>query len=330
MDGTFLTRQHGKQRSTFETKYLERFGTGEDRVGLPGLSPQLVEKRREMETANRQLEDARNKFETWKTNFQRKKREIEEKETRLSEQKQQLDAFTRQQMIALEKAKKRESEELEQTKAIDAQLKSLMEEEQQLKKQNDQLRGELDALQQCANYLQSVVDACSSFDSIESILNRHQSLASIRSEYLEKYKDLMAKYGTDERELGKQLEIRRSHLVDGTMKYNEGIARVNQVRKRNEYRRTTLVKDVQRIEDKNVELSAIKTSLRTIYDRALARSTSTADQIQKVKGAAVAEDGMLQYIENRFNDLKEIIEDKKVVYVQTPPGPFGQSPARTA
>ena len=29
---------------------------------------------------------------------------------------------------------------------------------------------------------------------------------------------------------------------------------------------------------------------------------------------------MLEYIENRFNDLKDIIEDKKVVYKQQPPG----------
>jgi hypothetical protein len=41
---TFLTRPPGKQKSSFEMKYLERFGTGESRVGLPGLSPQLVEK----------------------------------------------------------------------------------------------------------------------------------------------------------------------------------------------------------------------------------------------------------------------------------------------
>jgi uncharacterized coiled-coil protein SlyX len=320
MDHTFMTRPHGKQRSAFEAKYLERFGTtGENRVGLPGLSPQLVEKQREMEKTNAQLEDARNKFESWKTNFQRKKKEIDEKQQQLAEQKRHLDAFTTQQMAALEKAKKRESEEIEQARLIDAQLRTLQEEEQALKAENDQLRAELDTLQPCADYLQTVVEACPQFDNIEAILNRHQSLAATRAEYLQKYQDLMQHYGSDEAALAQQLEARRSHLIDYTMKYNEGIARVSQARKQNEYRRTTLIKDVQRIEDKNVELSAIKTSIRTIYNRAIARSTSTADQIQRSKGGQISEEAMLEYIENRFNDLKDIIEDKKVVYIQPPP-----------
>jgi myosin heavy subunit len=329
VDRTFLTRPHGKQKSSFEMKYLERFGTAADgRVGLPGLSPQLLEKQREMEKTNSQLEDARNKFETWKTNFQRKKKEIDEKQQQLSEQKRHLDAFTTQQMAALEKAKKREAEEIEQARTIDSQLKTLMEEEDQLRKQNDQLREELDGLQPCADYLQSVVESSSSFENIESILNRHQSLATTRAEYLQKYQDLMARYGTDETKLAQQLEVRKSHLVDCTMKYNEGIARVAQARKRNEYRRTTLIKDVQRIEEKNVELAAIKTSIRTIYNRALSRSTTTADQIQRAKGGEVSEEAMLEYIENRFNDLKDIIEDKKVVYIQNPTeGPVGKGTA---
>jgi len=222
-------------------------------------------------------------------------------------------------MTTLEKAKKREAEEIEQARLIDAQLKTLMQEEEQLKTQNDQLRAELDELQPCADYLQSVVESCPTFDNIESILNRHQSLAAARAEYLQKYKDLMARYGTDEIKLAQQLEVRRSHLIDCTMKYNEGIARVAQAKKRNEYRRTTLIKDVQRIEDKNVELAAIRTSIRTIYHRALARSTTTADQIQRAKGGEVSEEVMLEYIENRFNDLKDIIEDKKVVYIQPAP-----------
>jgi chromosome segregation ATPase len=311
-------------------KYLERFGTGDGRVGLPGLSPQLVQKQHEMEKTNSQLEEARNKFETWKTNFQRKKKEIDEKQAQLAEQKRHLDAFTTQQMVTLEKAKKREAEEIEQARTIDAQLKTLMEEEEQLKAQNDALRTELDILQPCADYLQSVVEFCPQFDNIESILNRHQSLATTRAEYLQKYRELMERYGTDEAQLAQQLEVRRSHLIDCTMKYNEGIARVAQAKKRNEYRKTTLIKVVQRIEDKNVELSAIKTSIRTIYNRALARSTSTADHIQRAKGAVLTEEAMLEYIENRFNDLKDIIEDKKVVYIQNSPDHVPSGAAKPA
>jgi DNA repair exonuclease SbcCD ATPase subunit len=331
MERTFLTRPHGKQRSSFESKYLERFGTGvENRVGLPGLSPQLIQKQRELERTNAQLEDARTKFETWKTNFQRKKKEIDEKHQQLSEQKRHLDAFTTQQMIALEKAKKREAEEIEQARLIDSQLRTLMEEEEQLKAQNNELRAELDSLQPCVDYLQSVVECCPAFENIESILNRHQSLSSTRAEFLEKYQDLMERFGSDEAKLAQELESRKSHLVNSTMKYNEGIARVTQVRKQNDYQRTTLIKVVQRHEEKNVELSAIKTSIRTIYNRALSQSTTAADQIQRAKGGDVDEEGMLEYIENRFNDLKDIVEDKKVVYIEIPQEPASPPPIKTS
>jgi len=317
MDGTFVTRQQGKQRSAFEARYLERFGSTTDRrVGLPGLSPQLVEKQREMEETNSRLEDARNKFESWKTNFQRKKTEIEEKQAQLDEQKRHLDQFTTQQMAALEKAKKREADENAQAQQIDMQLKALTAEEEELRQENDGLRAELAALQPCADYLQRVVESCGAFDNIEAVLNRHKSLAATRAEYLERYQDLMQRYGTDEAVLAQQLEVRKSHLVDCTMKYNAGVARVAQARKQNEYRRTTLMKDVQRIEDKNVEVAAIKTAIRTIYGRAIARAAPSADKTMRIP-AGVTEAQMLEYIENRFNDLKDIIEDKKVVYIQS-------------
>lgn len=307
-DQTFLTRPH-KQRSLFEQKYLERFGnSGDKRIGLPGLSPQLVDKQREMEEANQQLEEARMKFEQWKTNFQRKRKEIEEQQQALAEQKKSLDSFTQHHIMELEKAKKREQEELEKAKEIEKELKELTDKEERLRAKNDLLTEELKDLQPCADYLQSVVEACQTFDNVEAILHRHESLSNTRSEYLKRYQELMTKYGNDEAELSKQLEVRRSHLIDSTMKYNEAISRINKTKKQNEYRNTSLVKDVQRIEEKNTELAMIKTSIKTIYNRALSKSSATADKIQKRK-LDISEEEMLEYIENRFLDLKDIIKE---------------------
>jgi signal transduction histidine kinase len=69
----------------------------------------------------------------------------------------------------------------------------------------------------------------------------------------------MTKYGKDEVELSKQLEVRKSHLIDSTMKYNEAISRINKTKKQNEYRNTSLVKDVQRIEEKNITIEGLDT-----------------------------------------------------------------------
>jgi DNA repair ATPase RecN len=210
--------------------------------------------------------------------------------------------------MELEKAKKREQEELEKAREIEKELKSLTEREEKLRSRNDQLTQELEELQPCADYLQSVVESCQMFDNVEAILHRHESLSNMRSEYLAKYQELMSGYGKDEAQLQKLLEIRKSYLIDSTMKFNERLTKIKQTKKLNEYRNTTLMKDVQRIEDKNTELAAIRNSIKTIYNRALSRSSATADQIRK-KQAEVSEEGMLEYIENRFHDLKEIIRE---------------------
>ena len=310
MDQTFLTRPR-QQRSTFERKYLERIGNvGDKRIGLPGLSPQLVDKQREMEQANKQLEDARAKFELWKTNFQKKRKEIEEQQQALAEQKKALDSFTQHHITELEKAKKREQEELEKAREIEKELKGLTEREEKLRTKNDALTEELKELQPCADYLQSVVEACQTFDNVEAILHRHETLSHTRGEYLKKYQELMKKYGSDEAELAKLLEIRRSYLIDSTMKYNDAISRINRTKKQNEYRNASLIKDVQRIEEKNTEIAAIRTSIKTIYNRALSRSSASVDQIQKkMQNADITEEAMLEYIEHRFLDLKDIIRE---------------------
>ena len=309
MDQTFLTRPR-EQRSTFEKKYLERIGNiGDKRIGIPGMSPQLMDKQREMELADKQLQEARVKFEQWKTNFQKKRKDIEEQQQALAEQKKALDSFTQHHITELEKAKKRELEELDKAREIEKELKGLTEREEKLRTKNDALTEELRQLQPCADYLQSVVESCQTFDNIEAILHRHESLSHTRGEFLEKYQELMGRYGSDEAELSKLLEVRRSHLIDSTMKYNEEISRINKTRKQNEYRNASMVKDAQRIEEKNTELAAIRTSIKTIYSRALSKSLATIDQIQKRKGMNVTEEGMLEYIEHRFLDLKDIIRE---------------------
>jgi chromosome segregation ATPase len=325
-DRTFLTRQRGKQKSSFESKYLERFaGSSEHTLGMPTVSPQLIAKQQEMEKTNAQLEEARHKFETWKVGFLKKRKEVDEKQQQLADQKRHLDAFTSQQKLSLEKARKKEAEELEQSRLIEQQLEELKEEENQLRVESDELRKELESLQPCADYLQSVVDAYSCFESVEAILNRHQSLAETRAEYVERYESLMERYVGDEATLAHQLDIRKSRLIDSTMKYNEGMARIAQAIKRNQYRRTTLIKDVQRIEDKTVELVAMKTAIRTIYARALVKTSASGEQR---RGGKISEEAMLEYIENRFNDLKDILEDKKVVYIQDQPEPPHEQPAQ--
>lgn len=308
MNQTFLTQQR-QNITTFEKKYLQRIGnTGDKRIGLPGLSPQLVDKQKEMEQTNKQLEEARNKYEQWKTNFQSKRVEIEKKQQALAEQKKDLDNFAQHQNQELEKTKTRRKDEIKEANEIEIQLRQLSETEEQKRALNEQLKAELEELQPCADYLQSVVESCTSFDNIDAILHRYETLAETRSIYLDQYQQLMSTFGNDHILLQKQLEFHKSKLIDSTMKYNEAISQIEQIKKINEYNKTSLIKDVQRIDDKKTELAAIKTSIKTIYNRALNKSSATVDQIQKKKGD-VDEEAMLEYIKNRFKDLRDIISE---------------------
>jgi len=314
LDKTFLTRQ-SKQKSSFEQKYLERFGgTKENILGATVISPQLIKKKQEMEKTNSDLEEARTKFESWKTNFQRKKKELEEKQSTLDIQKANLKTFTEHHNGELEKAKKRESDERDHAKKIEMELQVLIEEEQALREQNRILKDELDKLAPCAEYLQAVADKSGTFENVEGILNRHQSLAATRSEYIEKFQKLMTRFGSEEESLSQELEKKKMYLIDRTMRLNESVAKYNQSKKTNQYRKTTLVKDVQRIEAKKIELAEIKSAIHNIYNRALEKSQQTSSTAARPATATTIE-GMLQFIENRFNDLDGILSDPKVEYI---------------
>jgi DNA repair exonuclease SbcCD ATPase subunit len=308
MDETFFTRPH-QDRSTFERKYLERFRNAtEKHVGLPGLSPALMEKQREMDAADRRLEQARIKLEQWKVNFQRKRKEIQEQQQAVDEETRQLAILQVQHQAELKKTKDREQDELDKARQIEKDLKQLSEREESLRMHNDRLTAELSELQPCAEYLQSVVDSCQTFDNIEAILHRYDSLAATRVEFLDRYQELMRKFGVDQKELTKLLAITRSHVIDWTMQFNARLAKIKQTKKLNEYRNAHRIKDVQRVDEKNTELAAIKISIRAIYTRAVSRSSAAAIDIQKKRGD-ISEEAMLEYIENRFLDLRDIIRD---------------------
>lgn len=310
-DNLFLTRQNRKP-TTFEIKYLEKFGQkGDTRIGLPGLSPELVDKQAEMEQIDKELEEARLKFETWKTNLQVKKKEIEVKKEKLAEQKKQLDMFTVVHTAELKKCREREKSENQQITKMETELEQLTIKEKELKLQNEKLVAELQKLQPCADYLQNVVTkSIFTFDNIDAILNRYSVLSVTRAEYLGKYQELLQQMGIKEREAEEKLLHEKNLLIDATMKYNDGIMSIEQVKKNNEYEKAKAIKAVQRVEEKNVEVAMIKTSINAIYQRALEKAIGHNESIKQKEGMSV-EDMKLQYIQNRFTDLQSVIEEWK-------------------
>jgi hypothetical protein len=237
-----------------------------------------------------------------------------------------LDVFTQHHRQELEKAKRREKEEIEKARQIEKELKALAEREDALKAREEIVARELKDLRPIADYLQAVAEASQAFDTVDAVLHRYETLATTRKDYLALYEMLMEDFGTEEAKLSLQLESKHSHLIDSTMKFNEKITRVNQTKKLNEYRNTQLIKDVQRIVDKNTEVTTIKTSIKTIFARAQSQATGPLFEPQK-KGVAI-EDSMLDFVKNRFLDLRDIIRDSYTAGANATIEPAPASPSR--
>ena len=295
------------------SKFIQEKPVKEFNFTKPIITPQLRQKRLEMEETNNELEDAKNKFEQWKCDFQKKKREIEDKQHKLEMDKENLREFTMHHNYELEKAQQKEHEMMAKIKKIQEDIKDLQQQDEELQEKNNALKAKLDVLQPCADYLNSVVDFSTNFDSIESILNRYHSINLTREEYLDKYRKLLETFGTDSAKRMKLIELRKSYLIDKTKKFIDNINKLKQEKLQSEYGKLSLIKDIQRIEDKSMELAMIKTSIRSIYERAVDKIKGSDSK--NISADNLTEEQMLVIIRNRFTDLSDIIKASRSVTI---------------
>ena len=82
-----------------------------------------------------------------------------------------------------------------------------------IQKCNYYLKIKLDELQPCADYLQTVVDSSSNFDSIELT----------RTKYLERFRNLLESFGSDSEKQSKLIELRKAYLIDKTNRFIDDI-----------------------------------------------------------------------------------------------------------
>ena len=304
MDTTFITRE--RKPTTFELKYLEKIGASkEKRNALSLISPEVQDKERETEEADQQLAETKMKFEKWRTQFQVKKKELEAQNMALMEKKKSFDKAALVQQNEIQNCREKEKDAKRAIAQISEELNEISSQEEELRNENDALIKEIAELQPYADYLQNVVLGSHEYDNPDAILNRHKTLVKGRKEYLEKYKSLVAHKGDDEAELRDELIRQKTKLVDSTMKFNAAMSQVNNTKKKNTFVKTAMIKDVQRFEEKSLEVSTIKNSIRTIYARAIGMSKRPADRL---RNKTEKEEEMMLYIQDRFHDLSAIIE----------------------
>ncbi|EAY03414.1 hypothetical protein TVAG_043600 [Trichomonas vaginalis G3] len=307
MDQTFLTRAERKP-TTFELKYLEKIGTTQEKRNvLAAISPDIQEKEKETEEIDQQLNETRNKFEQWRVQFQQKKKELDIQNQQLQEKKRNFDKFAAIQSAEIANCRAREKEAKQQIDNINESLYAASIEEKKLKEQNQSLENEIKELQPYNDYMQNVVQSDRHYDNPDAFLYRHSNLTKERQQYLEKYQQLIHTKGDREKAMKKDLDTEKSQLIEKTMSYNEKLNRLNQIKKKNSFTKQNLVKTIQRNTLKNFEVSTIKSSIHTIYMRAMDMSTRPSDR-EKARLPKGANKEMLEFIQDRFLDMKQILE----------------------
>lgn len=307
MDKTFLTRAE-RVPSTFELKYLERIDTSkEKRNVLSTISPEIQQKEKETEEIEQQLTETKNKFEQWRNQFQLKKKDLDLQNAQLQEKKRNFDKFAAIQSAEIANCKAREKEAKEQIQNINDSLYSAMEQEKKLVEQNQCLLKEIEELQPYNDYMQNVVQSDRHYDNPDAFLYRHQNLTKERAQYLEKYQQLMSTKGDKEKAILKDLETEKSKLVEQTMSYNDKLNRINQIKKKNSFNKANIIKTIQRNGAKNLEVFTIKSSINTIYARAVEMSTRPSDK-EKSRLPKDSVKEMLEFIQDRFLDMTQILE----------------------
>ena len=302
----FFTRPPRKP-TMFEIKYLERCSpSNEHRTSFSEFAIEVQEKEREVEEADQKLQDTKAKFERWKNQFVEKKKEIESHFAKLVEKKQLLDKFSLQNTHDLANLKEKENECKIQIEQYQADLLKIEAEEQKYAAINSQLSEEIKKLQPYADYLNLVIESESMYENPDSLLNKHSTLVKCKEDYMKIFQELMSNSGEVEKGLEIELENQKNKLTSSTLQFNDELTKQVQTRINNSFRKTSIIKDIQRLEDKQVEASLIKASIKAIYCRALERSSKQCDT--SIESEDVSEEEMLRFIQERFHDLTTIID----------------------
>lgn len=277
---------------------------------LPVLSQKLMDKKVEMENAEKDLEEMKLRYEDWKKEYELKEKVMNEKNSELALRNDGLKEFKAHHLHEIEKAILKEKNERTKSLDLEHDLQQLREEEAQLCKENIDLRNELEALQPYADYLQNVIDISPNFETIDSILNKYQSMVDTRKEYIEKYKDLLAQVELKRNKVAELQENKKVLLIDSTMNYHQSVSKVQDARRELAYRKSHIVKEIQRMEEKETEIASIRSSIRTIFKRAY-KASMFIDESIKGKSDKLTDEEMVEFIVGRHKDLVEIIKAYK-------------------
>lgn len=308
--GTFITEQK-RQRSNFEQKYLDIYGNQQERrIDLPGLSPAVIQKKQELEQMQQRLADERVNYERWAKDYQNRKSEIEESRATIAEEANLHATFNRHTQEEIDKIKEATSHEYDLTIKYTRKLNELKEKESELESRLTSLRQRIEKLQPAADFVERVVSQTKVFETPDAIVQRYDVLMAAKSDWGD--------------ELGRNLRstdefvcprARLNHLKNILIEKNHKMAamrdELQRVHQEGRYNHIGVIKNAERLNEKEEEEATIKTSIENICRQILLAQEANKKKAQREMPESIED--RLDIIKQRFLDLQATINDPEAV-----------------
>ncbi|EAY18733.1 DnaJ domain containing protein [Trichomonas vaginalis G3] len=330
---TFLTQIEHVQ-TTFEKKYLEMMGNRQERrIDLPGLSPQLIAKKTELEQIQAELQQARQDQEKWESNLEEDKALVNEHRKDAYQIEQKTQEIFKHLRAEIENHNRNRKKQESLTKQYEDELEELTVTEKELQQKIQGTQNEISKLQPYSIFFEDVVTRSKLFLNTEQILNRFNLLMQA--------KDVYSRSTSEEKEVKKEevkdenyddgddkvLELRKPE-TNGLAKAKEELKRlqgqriqlvhqvyslredIKKLQKKNRYVKTNAIKGAERVSDKQTDYVTIMSSIDNIMkmvkatQESLGRIYTTTEKIE-------TPEAKLELIEKRFQDLVAIISESK-------------------
>ena len=268
---------------------------------------QIKNKRAEVQIALNQHTEAKNQYDSWRKEFSVKQNDLNQKEQQLQERSDNLEEFTQHRKTEISKLRQMIDKQTKKNQIMRDRVSNLEEQSAEEKRKYNKLVYELQGLQRYTDFVQETVDKSSTFDTIEQLLNHYQSMKKTRIDYLLKYQNLITKYSEETKANQLMSEKRESYRIDRALKLQQATRNLTEEVQQSEYRKMELLKDIQRVKDKSIEVATIKSSIRDLYQKTMSKVEGKHTDSSKL-----TEEEMLSAIKNRFSDLVEIVQASNI------------------
>ena len=313
MNNTFITEGEYVMNE-YEKKYFEIYGNNhERRIDLPGLSPQLISKRQELENIQIELQNFREDQEKWISNYEQKKNEIHQKSLKIETEEKLNSEYIKHMQNEINKIIDNKNNEIQLSKKYNKEFVDLNEKEKELKEKLKKLQENLILLKPSAKFFEELVEKSQSFENSDVILHRYDILTSIKNDGINKLKKLIRINSTSDGLLNFELEKEKNNQISLNNNLLNFFFELNELYKNHKYIQIISFKDIERITQKEEEYATTISSIENICDRVI----YSQDKVGKIIGFLEKPktiEGKLDLIEKRFTDLSEIInfENKKI------------------